>query len=532
MTVVIMIIPQAMAYSVLAGFPAVYGLYTCLIPLVLYPFFGSSPYLSVGPVAIISVLLAAGLCRIAVPMTQEYIILGLFVAFLAGCVQLLLAMFRLGSLSNFLSNPVLSGFISAAAIIIIASQLDELLGIKVERSSSIFGLFRNLFSHIQDSQLVSTIVGVASIILILLIKKIKRSLPAAMIVVIVMSAVVYFFELDVLLVGSIPAGLPSLVWPVVMDADVFIKVIPLAVVIGLVSFVESMAIAKSLGSKHGVYTISANQELLALGITKVAGAFFQAIPNTASFTRSAINESAGAQTGWSSIFAALIVGGSLMLFTGLFSYIPYPVLAAIVIAAVYKLIDYKEIKHLFSHDKSDFGVLVFTLGMTLLAGVQTGIISGIILSIIMLLREVATPHIAVLGKIDDTGIYKNIERFDDAEVQDEVLIVRYDDDIFFGNAEHFFQTIKKELSLRPNTIYLILDLSSVNHIDSTGIKKFHQLIDNLHNHKIEIHLSGAKGPLRDRLRKEGIIEILGADHQNMTIEKSMEQIRYSEGHEA
>ena len=172
--------------------------------------------------------------------------------------------------------------------------------------------------------------------------------------------------------------------------------------------------------------------------------------------------------------------------------------------------------------------MTFTLIMTLLTGVQVGIISGILLSIIMLLREVATPHIAVLGKIDEAGIYRNIERFEHAQTDEEVLIIRYDNDIFFGNAEHFFTTVKNELSSRPHTIHLVLDLSAVNNIDSTGIKKFHQLIDNLQNHEIEIFLSGAKGPLRDRLKKEGITQRVGLQNQNMTIEKTMERIRFSE----
>jgi len=332
---------------------------------------------------------------------------------------------------------------------------------------------------------------------------------------------------SVRVVGEIPSGLPSFLNPITLDINTIIKVLPLSIVIGLVSFVESMAIAKSLGSKHGIYKYNSDRELWALGLSKIGGAFFQAIPNTGSFGRSAINESAGAKTGWSSVFAAVITGVGLLLFTEVFSYIPYPVLAALVISAVIKLIDIKEIKHLFSHDRSDFWVLLITLLVTLTLGVRTGIIAGIVLSIIMLLQEVSTPHIAVLGKIDDDGIYRNVKRFKHAEVEDDVLIIRYDNDIFFGNAQHFFDTIESELSTRDATKYLVLDLTSVTKIDSTGIRKFYQLIHNLQENNIRIHFAGAKGPLRDRLKEEGIISTLGQENQHMTIERAMEKIKPS-----
>jgi len=459
-TVSVMIIPQAMAYSVLAGFPPIYGLYACLVPLLLYPLFGTSPFLSVGPVALVSILLAGGLCLLAEPFSAKYIQLGLLVALIAGVFQCLLAVFKLGSLVNFLSHPVLSGFTSAAAVIIIASQATTLLGIEVERSSSIIGMCRSLFYKISELDLMSSVIGVVSLVFIIGLKKIRKSLPAALLIVVLMSILVYFLKLEsVRVVGEIPSGLPSFLNPITLDVNTIIKVLPLSIVIGLVSFVESMAIAKSLGSKHGVYKYHSDRELWALGLSKIGGAFFQAIPNTGSFGRSAINESAGAKTGWSSIFAAVIIGVGLLLFTEVFSYIPYPVLAALVISAVIKLIDIKEIKHLYSRDKSDFWVLLITLLVTLTLGVRTGIIVGIILSIIMLLKEVSTPHIAVLGKID-----------------------------------------------------------------STGIRKFYQLIHSLHKNNISIHFAGAKGSLRDRLKEEGIIAALGQENQHMTIERAMEKI--------
>ena len=527
-TVSVMIIPQAMAYAVLGGFPPIYGLYACLVPLLLYPLFGTSPYLSVGPVALVSILLAGGLGLFEQPFSAEYVQLGLLVSILAGVFQCMLASFKLGSLVNFLSHPVLSGFTSAAALIIITSQTSTLLGIEVERSSSIIDMIYRLISSLSGLDLKSSVIGVTSLFLILCLKRIRKSFPAALLVVVAMSVLVYFLKLEsVRVVGSIPSGLPSFLNPITLDATTIIKVLPLSIVIGLVSFVESMAIAKSLGSKHGIYRYNSNRELWALGISKIGGAFFQSIPNTGSFGRSAINESAGAKTGWSSIFASIIIGVSLLLFTKVFSYIPYPVLAALVISAVLKLIDLKEIRHLFSHDKSDFWVLAITLVVTLFLGVKAGIISGIILSIIMLLQAVATPHIAILGKIDNAGIYRNVKRFKEAEVHDDILIIRYDSDIFFGNAQHFFNTVESELSVRKDVRYLVLDLTSVIKIDSTGIRKFDQLIESLHDNDVDIHFAGAKGPLRDRLNDEGLILKVGQDNQHMTIDRAIEKIKPS-----
>ncbi len=525
LTVVIMIIPQGMAYATLAGFPPIYGLYTCLVPLFIYPFFGTSKFLSVGPVALVSILLISGLSLMAEPFTEEYIQMGIFVGLAAGVIQLLFSVLRLGSLVNFLSLPVLSGFTSAAAIIIITSQLSACFGLTIERGGTVFESLLTICQNLGSSDIPSVFICSLSILFILLMKKVWKAFPSSLFVVVLSSLMVHVLHLNtVRVVGSVPSGLPQLINPFTLDSNTMLSLLPLSLVIALICFVGSLAIVKSLESKHGVHRIDSNRELLGLGIAKMAGAFLQSIPSTGSFSRSAVNESVGGKSGWSSAFAAIIIAVCLLLFTHLFAYIPYPVLAAIIISAVIKLIDWKEAKNLFYSDRADFWVWMMTFLATLIFGIQLGVIAGIVLSICMILKKVSSPHFAVLGKIDDSGIYRNIDRFDHAQTEDDVLIIRYDDDIFFGNAEHFFDAVTSELSQRPQTKHLVLDVSSVTNIDSTGVKKLKLLISIVKQNNIEIHYSGPKGPLRDRLQQEGLFEAIGKSGFHHNIEKTLETL--------
>lgn len=525
LTVAIMIIPQGMAYAHLAGFPPIYGLYTCLTPLLIYPLVGKSPFLSVGPTAIVSILVLGGLCGFAPTYSQEYITMGLFVALLAGLFQCIMAILRLGFLVNFLSHPVISGFTSAAAVIIIVSQLKYFFGIDIERTNTVVDCCQKLCLNISDANIHTMLICGLSMLGIIILKKIVKSFPGALLMILIMSFIVFHFNLkDVKIIGEVPSGLPGISNPLLLDKDIMLKLIPLSLVIALISFVESLAIMKSLGLKNGMYTVEANKELLGLGLAKVVGAFFQAIPNTGSFSRSAINESCGAKSGWSSIIAAILIALSLLFLTQWFHYIPYAVLAAIIITAVAKLIDIKEAVHLFKTDKSDFCVLAITFLMTLTFGVQIGIISGIILSLTLIIHKVSKPELAVLGRVDEMGIYKNVKRFGEAQTDEQILILRYDDDVFFGNAEHFYNSITSEINKRSNTRILVLDLSSVSNIDSTGVQQFILLIETLRKNEIEIHITGPKGPLRDRLKSEKVYQEIGEENIHLTIEKSMQTI--------
>lgn len=487
-----MAIPQGMAYAVLAGVPPIYGLYTLLIPMLIYPLFSSSRYMSVGPTAIVAIIMVTGLSKQAEVMSTEFIQLSIMVSLMAGLVQMAMSFLKMGYLVNFLSHPVLKGFTSAAGVIIIIGQLKYALGIQIERTPNLVGTIVELIKHVSSASIVAFGLFMCSLIGILIFKKVNKAIPAALVFIVLGSLFVYCLGLQVPIIGEVPSGLPAVINPVIWDRSVIGSLLPLVGVISFISFVESLAIAKSLDGKEGKYEVDADKELLGLGLAKFAGAFFQAMPSTGSFSRSALNDDAGAKTGLSSIIAACLVGLSLLLFTKAFYYIPYAVLAAIIIGAVYKLIDYKTAKHLFNTDRGDFWVMMTTFFATLSFGVLTGIATGIALSLLLILRRVSDPHYAVLGKIDDSGIYKNVDRFDQAVVDDNVLIIRYDDDVFFGNANHFFDSILSELNRLSSTKILILDMSSVSNIDSTGIIQLQILIQQLETNGIHLHLAGPK----------------------------------------
>ncbi len=526
LTVAIMLIPQGMAYALLAGLPPIYGLYAAIVPLIIYPFFGSSNFLSVGPVALVSIIVLTGLSTIAEPMSAEFIQLAILTSMVAGMIQVLLSVLRMGFLVNFLSYPVISGFTSAAAFIIAISQLKHLLGLNMISASGFVDTLSAIMNNIGSTDMRALAIGAGGLFLILFLKKVKRSLPGALIAVIISILIVKFADFGegtLSTVGEIPAGLPTLSLPM-FSVSAVMQVLPLALVICLISFIESLAIAKTLAAKHEQFGIDANKELLGLGLAKVVGSFFQGFPNTGSFTRSAVNEQSGAKTGVSSIIAALVIGLTLMFFTGAFYHLPKSILAAIVISAVFGLIDYKEAVHLFKTHKKDFIVLILTFVLTLFLGIQKGVMVGVIISLLFILHKVSRPHHAVLGKLKEYDVYRNIERFDEAVEDKELLIMRYDDDIFFGNAEHFFTTLIEEVKAKPSIKNLLLDFNAVGQIDSTGIHQFKLLINTVEGMDIKVHLCSVKGPVRDQFKNYQIQNLIPRPQMHWDINNAIKEI--------
>lgn len=525
-TVAVMLIPQGMAYSMLAGLPPVYGLYAALVPLLVYPFFGSSTYLSVGPVALVSIIVLTGLSELAEPFSEEFIQLAILTSLIAGLIQVLLSLFRMGFLVNFLSHPVISGFTSAAAFIIAVSQVKHLLGVPVPSGSTFIETISTIVQAIPNMNNVAFVIGVSGILLIVALKRVNRSIPGALVAIVLAIMAVTFLDLEsreVAIVGEVPSGLPAFGIPEITMERIS-QVLPLSLVICLISFIESLAIAKALASKNAEFGLDANKELMGLGLAKVVGSFFLAFPNTGSFSRSAINEQAGARTGLSSIIAALVVGLTLLFFTGMFYYLPNAVLASIVISAVIGLVDVKEAVLLFKTHKRDFVVLLLTFVLTLLLGIQKGVFVGVVISLLFILRKVSKPHYAVLGKLKDSGRYRNVERFKEAVVHDDQLIFRYDDDIFFGNAEHFYNTVLEHVSGKPGISDLVLDLSSVSSMDSTGLHQFTSLVQRLETKGIIVHICGLKGPLRDFFNGLDIDDVIGAEQVHWDINDAMDNI--------
>ena len=520
LTVAIMLIPQGMAYALLAGLPPIYGLYAGIVPLLLYAFFGTSRQLSVGPVALVSLLILSGVSQFAEPKSELFIALAITTALIAGIIQVLLGVFRLGFLINFLSHPVISGFTSAAAFIIGFSQLRNLLGIDIPRSNKIHIIVSDAVTHLQEVNFITLGIGVGAIVLMLILKRIKKSLPVALIAVIVGTLIVWGLGLDaqgVDTVGKVPRGLPKFLAPD-LNFQLIMDLLPLALTICLISFIESLAIAKTIESRHKNYRVIPNQELIALGLAKIGGAFFQAFPTTGSFTRSAINDEAGAKTGISSIISASIIAVILLFLTPLFFYLPKAILAAIIVVAVLGLIDYEGAIKLWKSDRRDFASLITTFVITLTIGIQAGVFAGVILSIGFIIFQNSKPHIAILGRMPDTAKYRNISRFPKAIQWDDIVIMRFDAQLYFANAEFFRETIETITARKNGELKLIiLDCSSIHDVDSSGVQVLKDVINFLNDRDIKFYLSGVIGPVRDMFAKTELMETIGLENQFLRV---------------
>ena len=526
LTVGVMLVPQGMAYAMLAGLPPVYGLYAGLVPLLLYAFFGGSRYLSVGPVALVSLLVLNGVGQMAAPGSEHFIHLAVATALLAGIIQVLLGLFRMGFLVNFLSHPVMSGFTSAAAIIIGLSQVKYLFGIDLPQTNQIQEILYAVVQGIGDTHILTLGIGAGGIGLILLFRRFRKTFPGALVTVVLGVLVVWGLRLDlsgVAIVGNVPEGLPIFGLPQVSLAEVK-QLFPLALTICLISFIESLAIARALQEKHKNHKVLPNQELLALGLTKICGAFFQAFPTTGSFTRSAVNESAGARTGIASVVAALLVGLTLLLLTSFFYFLPKALLASVVLVAVFGLIDYQEAIHLWKTDRRDFYSLIVTFITTLTLGIQSGVLAGAILSFALMLYSNSRPHVAILGRLPNSPNYRNITRFEQAQMQTGLLILRFDAPLYFGNASFFQDTLTAMVEEQKESLRaLVLDASSISDLDSSGVRAFEQVLDTLRLMHIQVYLAGVIGPVRDALQRYHLIERLGgADFLFFSVHEAVE----------
>ncbi len=523
-TVAVMLVPQGMAYAMLAGMPPIYGLYAGLIPLILYAVLGTSRQMSIGPVAVSALLVLAGVSQIAEPLSEEYITLVILTGLLIGLAQTILGLFRLGFLVNFISHPVIIGFTSAAAIIIAISQLKDLLGFSIPRFSHSYETASYAFQHMAETNWISVALCLSSIFVMVVLRKISRAIPGALLVVLVGTLLVYFLgeeRLGIDLVRKVPEGLPAFQFAEISWGNIQ-KLIPTVLTVTLIGIVESIGIAKVIQAKHGDYEIRPNQELLALGISKIGGSFFQAIPSSGSFTRSAVNNEAGAKSGFASIFTALIIGLTLLFLTPLFYFLPKAVLAAIILLSVKSLFEWEEAKHLWHAHRRDFYMMLTTFIVTLALGIEEGVLAGVLLSIIMILLKSSKPHIAVLGKLPNTNIYRNVERYESAQEVANTLILRFDDQLYYANAAYFQDTIKALINEKSEAInLLILDARSINNIDSTGMHAIEQMHDYLSAKKIQFYITGLKGPVSDQIKISGVGEKLGEHWQFMNVDAAL-----------
>ncbi|WP_036381690.1 SulP family inorganic anion transporter [Muricauda sp. MAR_2010_75] len=519
-TVGVMLVPQGMAYAMIAGMPPIYGLYAALVPQVVYALTGTSRQLGVGPVAMDSLLVAAGVGALQLTGIESYIATVLFLTLLIGSIQLLLGLLKMGFFVNFLSKPVISGFTSAAAILIGLGQLKHILGTDVAQSSKIHVLVGNIFESLGQINPYALALGVVAIIFILGMNKISKKIPTPLLVIILGILAVFFFGLEskgIGVVGEIPSGLPSFQVPEI-QMDRLGQLLPIAITVALFGFMESISIAKTVEEKHPEYELDANQELRALGMSNIAASFFQSFSVSGSFSRTAVNDQFGAKTGMALIFSALLIAGTLLFLTPLFHNLPTAALGAIIIVSVFGLIDLTYPIMLWKNRKDEFLLLAATFLMTLSIGLIEGILLGVLLSLMLLVYRISNPHIAVLGRIKGTDYFKNVSRFpEEVQVDDDKLIIRFDAQLYFGNKDYFKKELYKQIQKKGPTLkYVILNAEAINYIDSSAAVMLERIVNDLKEKGIQFIITGAIGPTRDIFHNSGLIDCIG--RQNLFVQ--------------
>ncbi len=535
--VAIMLVPQGMAYALLAGLPPQVGLYASILPLIVYGIFGSSRVLGVGPVAIVSILVASAVGGFVQSGTADYLQLALTLAFLVGIIQLGMGLFRVGFLVNFISHPVLAGFTSGASLIIGFSQLKHLLGIDMPRME-FFETVTHAFMHANEANPVTVMLGVLSIAMLLYFKfvlggQLERAgvrhavaIPitksAPLLIVLLGTTAVYLFNLNeaasVQIVGNVPAGLPPLTMPT-MEMGTISALLPTAFIISFVSFVESISVAKALAAKER-QRVSPNQELIALGLTNCASAMSGGYSVTGSFSRSVVNYDAGAKTGLASMITAVIIGLTVIFLTPLFYYLPKSLLASIIMVAVFGLVDIKTFRFMWQYNKEDAFSMIITFVTVLWWGIEKGVLVGVGSEILLFVWHASRPHIAVMGRMPNRDIYLNAARHD-VITCDGVLALRIDQSLYFANVQYLENAVFRWLQKCPNMQHFVLICTAINSIDASGLVMLESLQHSLDEAGVTFHLAALKGPIKDRMIKVGFTDEFGIEHIHKTTHEAM-----------
>lgn len=522
--VTLMLIPQSLAYAMLAGLPPITGLYASIAPLFLYAIFGSSRTLAVGPVAVISLMTAAALEPMFPAGSVVYIGAAMLLAALSGVILLLMAVLRLGFLANFLSHPVISGFISASGLLIALSQLKHIFGVQAQ-GQTVLELIPSLAEQIPYINLPTLMIGGICLLFLQLVRtRLKGFLlglgcskgwadsltkTGPVLTIIVSVLVVTLGDLEssgVRVVGAIPEGLPVIRLPT-MDWQLSMQLLPAALLISLVGFVESVSVAQTLAAKRRE-RIDPDQELVGLGTANIAAAVSGGFPVTGGFSRSIVNFDAGARTPMAGILTAVGIALTAMYFTPLFHSLPHAVLAATIIVAVLSLVDFGSLKRTWRFSKQDFIAQAATMFGVLFMGVEIGIIMGVSLSLLLFLWRTSRPHSAVVGQLPGSEHFRNIERF--AVVQSEfVLSLRVDESLYFPNARYLEERITELMVDYPNCKHFVLMCSGVNLIDASALDSLEAISERLTAAGMQLHLSEVKGPVMDQLHRSEFLQHFG-----------------------
>src|SRR5690625_3846986 len=514
LTTGIMFIPQGMAYAVIAGVPPIYGLYEGVVPLLIYPLLGTSKNLSVGPVVVDMLIVAAGVSMLAEPSSPEYISLVIILTMMAGGLQLIMGSMQLGAVFNFFSRPVIAGFTLAAPLIIAFTQLNNLSGIELSNTQYIFTVIEEVIMRFDQIHPETLFWGSAAMAVLLIFKYLKPAVPASVILLVLSITGAWFFSahtMGIQLVGDIPMGLPPFSIPEI-NFNSMRELMSTALTLALVQFMVVASLGRTFAKRHN-YVIDANHELVAIGAANFFGSFFQSIPASGSFSRSAASEQANVQTPLANFITSGVIIATLLLLTPVFYYLPMPVLAAIIIISALNLIDISEFKFLFTTKKSEGLIAIFTAVCTLFIGIQEGILLGVVASMVNILYRYSHPNVAELGLIPGTHLFQDIDRQSSAQRIKGVIILRVDASFSFINADFFRDYIvKKTREQTKYARYVVIDGSSINTLDTTAVDQLKSMVTTLQNWDIELYITGLKGPVRDIVSKSGLREFVGEDH--------------------
>ena len=514
--VTIMLIPQSLAYALLAGLPAEMGLYASIIPIVLYAIFGTSKALAVGPVAVVSLMTAAAIGKIADPGSSEYIMAAITLAFLSGAFLVLMGVLRLGFLANFLSHPVIAGFITASGIIIATSQLKHIFGVKAEGHNFI-ELVMSLVSNLNQINWYTFSVGFFVLAFLFLVRRSLKIVlirlgisakfadictkigPVFAVIATIIAARAFSLEnYNVAFVGDVPQGLPPLTTPS-FSYEMWVSLIGSAMLISVIGFVESISVAQTLAAKKR-QRISPDQELIGLGAANIGASFSGGFPVTGGFSRSVVNFDAGADTPAAGAFTALGLALASVFLTPLIFFLPKATLAATIIIAVLSLVDFSILKKTWNYSKADFIAVLTTMTITLLLGIEMGVTAGVVISILIHLNKSSRPHMAVVGQVPGSEHYRNILRHD-VITDPHILSVRVDESLYFANARYLEDAVY-DLAVKQDDIkHVLLQCSAINTIDMSALESIEALNMRLKELGVTFHLTELKGPVMDRLKR-------------------------------
>ncbi len=518
----IMLIPQSLAYALLAGLPPEMGLYASILPLLVYTLFGSSRVLSVGPVAVMSLMTAAALGSLGLS-AEDYLLAAMTLAFMVGALLFLLGLFKLGFVANFMSHPVVTGFITASAILIAFTQVPNLLGVSAH-GHTLPEMLPPLLEVVGDTNRPTAILAAVTLLWLFWSRKglapllVKVGLSAStasmvarvspVVAVVLTTLAAWGLELGaqgVATVGDVPTGLPAFGLPS-FSAGLWQSLAGSAVLIATIGFVESVSVAQGLAARRRE-RIDPDQELIGLGAANMATSFFGGFPVAGGFSRSVVNFDAGAATPAAGFFAALLIAVATLLFVPLLAYLPKATLAATIVAAVWSLIDFSILPRAWRFSRADFQAVTVTIVLTLLAGVEIGVASGILVSLIVHLYKTSRPHVAVVGEVPGTEHFRNVARHQ-VQTHENILSLRIDESLYFANTRFLEDMIYAMVAERPNLQHVVLMCTAVNEVDMSALDSIMEINERLHELGIKLHLSEVKGPVMDALQRSDFLQKL------------------------